>query len=69
MRCKKFRILVAKDAGAGDVLEKKLEYRSSNAIAKSENARQNPVACHASIDDSDSDCEQTMDQPLTIPPP
>ena len=68
MHCKKFRICGAKDAGAGAGLENQLEYLSFSAMAKSEKARQNPIACNASIDQSNSDCEHTMDQPLTIPP-
>ena len=69
MSCKKFRIWAAKDAGADVISENaQLEYLSFSAVAKSENARQNPIACNASIDQSNSDCEHTMDQPLTIPP-
>ena len=69
MSCKKFRIWAAKDAGADVISENtQLEYLSLGAMAKSENARQNFIACNASIDQSNSDCEHTMDQPLTIPP-
>ena len=66
--CKMLHPLKAKDAGAGAGLENQLEYLSFSSMAKSEKARQNPIACHDSIKNSDSDSEQTMDQPLTIPP-